>query len=173
MINYSKSDVFHVSQPGVYLNRREFPVDDTTWFDRDGVAKGEDAVVNKALEWIQNLSHAHDVTVQPVYAKPGNAEITLTAKVENPNSHILSVYAKITDKDKVPVDSLPLFDDGGHGDGNAGDGIWGALWPVPSGEKIYAVNITTEDTAAGSLRTLPRVVQFTSVGPVVFDGITI
>ncbi|NTV84236.1 MAG: hypothetical protein HGA23_08055, partial [Bacteroidales bacterium] len=66
-INYSMYDEFHVSRPGVYLNRREFPVDDTTWFDRDGVAKGEDAVVNKAIEWIKNLSHAHSVKAQPVY----------------------------------------------------------------------------------------------------------
>jgi hypothetical protein len=171
-IYYSKSDVFHVSQPGVYLNRREFPVDDTTWFDRDGVARGEDAVVNKAIEWIRNLSHAHDVTVQPVFTKLVNTEITLTAEVENPNNHMLSVYAKILGKDKVLVDSIPLFDDGGNGDSNAGDGTWGINWPMPSGEKTYAVNLTTADTVAGTIRTLPRVVQFTSVGPVVEDGIT-
>jgi hypothetical protein len=171
-INYSIYTVFHINNPGVYLFGNEFCVDDTTWFDRDGVANGEDAVANKAIEWIQNLSHAHDVKVQPVYVKPEDAEITLTAEVENPNSHMLSVYAKIESQDKMPVDSIALFDDGGHGDGDPGDGTWGALWTVPSDESIFKASVSTEDTAAGTSRTLPNVVQFTTMGPVVYDGIT-
>jgi hypothetical protein len=156
-----------------FLMHKSFPVDEEVWLTRDGVAKGEDDVVKRALEWINNLSYAHSVTLDKTYLKLNiDTVIIINATVENPNNHTLSVYAKITDKDKVPVDSLPLFDDGGHGDGNPGDGIWGTLWPVPSIEKIFAVDITTKDTAAGSIRTLPRVVRFTFIGPVVFEGIT-
>jgi hypothetical protein len=156
-----------------YMIHKSFPVDEEVWLTRDGVAKGEDDVVNKALEWINNLSYAHTVTLNKTFFKLNiDTSVIISAIMENPNNHMLTVYAKIAGLDKVPVDSLPLFDDGGHGDGNPGDGIWGARWPVPTVEKAYAVNITTEDTAAGSLRTLPRVVQFTSAGPVVFEGIT-
>jgi hypothetical protein len=179
-LRYSDPYAWRIDDGSVYSNvnnegymiHKSFPVDEEVWLTRDGAAKGEDDVVIKALEWIRNLSHAHDVAVEPVYAKPGDAEITLTAEVENPNSHVLSVYAKITDKDKVSVDSIPLYDDGGHGDGDPGDGTWGVKWSLPSYELVYAVDITTEDTAAGSLRTLPRAVQFTTSGPVVFSGMT-
>ena len=156
-----------------FLMHKSFPVDEEVWLTRDGVAKGEDDVVKRALEWINNLSYAHSVTLNKTYLKLNiDTSVIITATVENPNDHTLSVYAKTTDKDKVPVDSLPLFDDGGHGDGNPGDGIWGTLWPVPSIEKIFAVDITTKDTAAGSIRTFPRVARFTFIGPVVFEGIT-
>jgi hypothetical protein len=155
-----------------YMIHKSFPVDEEVWLTRDGVAKGEDDVVNRALEWINNLSYAHSVTLDKTFLRLNtDTSVIISAIVENPNNHMLSVYAKITDRDKVPVDSVNLFDDGGHSDANPGDGIWSARWPMPSVEKTYAVNITTEDTTAGSLRTLPNVVHFTSIGPVVFEGI--
>ena len=64
--------MYHVNDPDIFLNRREFPVDDPVWFDGESVAKGEDAVVNKAMEWIQNLSYAHKVKVNPWYTLPGD-----------------------------------------------------------------------------------------------------
>jgi len=60
--NWSISDEFHINQPGVYINRQEFPIDEPVWFTPDEVAAGEDAVVNKAVDWIGNLSHARDVS---------------------------------------------------------------------------------------------------------------
>ena len=43
------SDKFHLNNPGVYLNRSEFPIDFPVWHNRDDVAMGKDAVVEKAL----------------------------------------------------------------------------------------------------------------------------
>ncbi len=65
----------------ILLSQQEFPVDDPVWFNREGAANGEDAVVNKALEWIQNLSYAHEITCSiPVMPRLGQGEITLSAK---------------------------------------------------------------------------------------------
>ncbi len=59
-----------------FMIHKGFPVDEEVWLTRDGVARGEDDVVKRALEWINSLSYAHDVTVsQPGFvaapATPG------------------------------------------------------------------------------------------------------
>ena len=48
--------------PSTLLVRREFPVDELVWLDRDDVARGDDTVVKRALAWIKGVAHAHDVT---------------------------------------------------------------------------------------------------------------
>ena len=151
---------------------REFPVDDPVWFDRESAANGEDAVVNKAMEWIQNLSYAHKAKVNPCYTLPGEGEVTLTAKVENPNGHDLSVKAFITSMDSTITETVSLFDDGNHNDGDAGDGTWGTLWPVPDMKAIFSADLQTEDLNAGTTRNITGAVRFTTIGPVVVDGIT-
>ena len=65
IVHYPIGNMYHVNHPEIFLNRREFPVDDPVWFDAESVANGEDAVVNKAMEWIQNLSYAHEARVNP------------------------------------------------------------------------------------------------------------
>ena len=44
------------------LNRASIPVDEEVWLTPDGVAKGEDDVVNAALNWINNLVYGHSLT---------------------------------------------------------------------------------------------------------------
>ncbi len=141
--------MYHVNNPGIFLNRHEFPVDDPVWFDREGVANGEDAVVNKAMEWIQNLSYAHKARVNPGYTLPGTGEVNLTAKVENPNGHDLAVKALITSMDSTVKETVSLADDGNHDDGDAGDGIWGTIWTVPDMKAIFSADIQTEDLMPG------------------------
>ncbi len=169
---YSAENPFHVKDPNVFLNHHEFPVDDSVWFDKDGVANGEDAVVKKAMEWIQNLSYAHNVLANPSYVIPGTGTVTLTAKVENPNDHNLSVNAHITSMDSTITETIFLFDDGNHNDVNTGDGIWGTTWPVPDMKTIFSADITTEDSTVETSRTITGAAKFTSIGPVMVDGLT-
>ena len=65
-------------------------------------------------EWINNLSYAHDVNVDHPYIKPNEDTLGITAIVENPNQHDLSVMAFITEDDSVIVDSCYLYNDGNH-----------------------------------------------------------
>jgi len=51
-LRYSIEDPFHTSNPGEYLNRKEFPIDFPVWHNPDDVAIGKDAVVEAALHWI-------------------------------------------------------------------------------------------------------------------------
>jgi hypothetical protein len=171
ILRYSFSDPFLVTDPKNHLNRREFPVDVPVWFNKDDIANGVDPVVKKAMEWIDSLSYTHDVSVQSAYL-PGGETAQLVAQVENLNHHAVSIQGMIKEPGGAIVDSIEFYDDGNHNDGEAGDNIWGTSWTLPEGEEMYALDVTTEDTAAGTSRTLPNVVQFTSAGPVVIDGIT-
>ncbi len=169
---YPYTEAFLVDKPEIHLNHREFPVDYPVWFDRESVANGEDAVVKKALEWIQNVSYAHKAKVNPGYALPGTGEVTLTAKVENPNGHDLGVKAFITSIDSTVKETVSLFDDGNHGDGDAGDATWGIVWQVPDMKAIFSADLTAEDLTAVTTRTINSAVKFTTIGPVVVDGIS-
>ena len=70
---------------------KPFPVDEEVWLTRDGVAKGEDDVVKRALEWMNTLSYAHDVQL----AQPSKDTLRITTRVENPLGHALKVTATL------------------------------------------------------------------------------
>jgi hypothetical protein len=159
-IRHSISDMFHTYQPGVYLNRSEFPIDEPVWFTADGVAKGKDDVVEHALAWITNLAYAHNVKVNRDTLKAAGDSMTVTATLENPGGHTLLVSATVTNGQNAQVNSIVLMNDGLHGDGAQGDSTWGAFIKTPAGNGTYNITIRTDDQTSGTHRTLPNVVLF-------------
>ncbi|HUI63714.1 MAG TPA: T9SS type A sorting domain-containing protein, partial [Bacteroidota bacterium] len=129
--------------------------DEEVWLTRDGVANGVDDVVQRALSWITTLSYAHDVQ----FVRRGIDTLGITAQVENPLAHTLNVVVTLSDGSGGFVDSLSLFDDGHHGDGAAGDGLWGCMY-LPAKDDTLSVTIRTDDLSAKSSRTLPHVAQY-------------
>jgi hypothetical protein len=167
-LTYGWFDGIEISHPEIPLNGREFPIDVAVWFNADDVAAGVDPVVKKALEWIDSLCYAHDVSAESYYLAGGETARVVT-RVKNPGNHSLTVYGKIREFGGEVIDSVPFYDDGTHDDGEAGDGTWGVTWQLPDEELVFAVDVSTQDTTAVTLRTLPQVVQFTSAGPVEFE----
>jgi hypothetical protein len=53
---YAKSDAYLLSDPGHYLTRDEFVVDEEVWLTRDDVAQGIDTVVEAAIAWITGIT---------------------------------------------------------------------------------------------------------------------
>ncbi len=172
LISITPGNGYLVNDPDNYISRMESRVDEEVWLTPDDVAQGYDTVVEAAIEWIQNLAYAHDISVDKIYANPGTDTVTMNAEVENPNNHNLNVISYIMSSDSTEVDSIFLVDDGAHHDGGANDGIWGGSWPIQTGEVTYLVTVTTDDSTDGTSRTLPNVAWFTTIGPVVFDEIT-
>jgi|WetSurMetagenome_2_1015567.scaffolds.fasta_scaffold09537_2 hypothetical protein len=170
MLHCSLSDMYHISQPGVYLNRSEFPIDEPVWFNADDVANGVDPVVQRALVWTNTLSYAHNVQL----AHPSKDTLRITARVENPLTHALKVVVTLKDSLGALIDSLLLSDDGLHSDGAAGDGLWGYPY-VPAKDGTIHVTIRTDDLTAGSSRTLPDASQiiFTHGALIALDANTI
>ena len=167
-MRYSISDMFHVTQPDEYLNRSEFPVDFPVWHTPDDVANGEDAVVNRAVDWINNLSFAHDVTVDKMYAEPQADSVLITATVENPQMNDVTITAILLDTADAAIDTLSLVNDGDHGDGEPEDSLWG-IYYIPENEKMFTISLKSEDLDDQTLYTLRKVQRFTSIGPVVFS----
>ena len=92
-----------------YLSHIGLEVDEKVWLTPEGAIKGEDPVVGSAIDWIQSLSHAHNIDVVYPLNSPGNDTIAITALVENPNDHAISVSGLIALHDGKVVDSIQFF----------------------------------------------------------------
>jgi len=104
----SVADMYHISQPGVYLNRSEFPIDYPVWFNKDDVAKGTDPIVEKSLEWINNLAYGHSIkTGNWVYSPEGDT-IIIKADIEDPNSDEVSAKLIFESMDGTIIDSTDM-----------------------------------------------------------------
>jgi len=122
-------------EPGEgYLIHAGFQPDEEVWLTRDGVARGEDDVVKRALEWISEFTHAHDVVLDRTYALPGSDSICVTTILTNPLSHDAELTGLVSPVGGTAQDSVALHDDGLHGDGSANDSLWGAYVHAPAGE---------------------------------------
>jgi hypothetical protein len=153
-----------------FLIHKGLEPDEEVWLTRDGVAKGEDDVVKRALEWINNLSYAHNVSVDRTFIKPNADTVIISAIVENPNQHPITILATLTNDSNAVLDSMNLYDDGLHHDGQTGDKVWANTY-VNNSEQTVHVSITTDDPITDDTRHLSNAVQFTSIGPLVFEGI--
>jgi hypothetical protein len=171
LAGYAPRNAYLADSPIKYLIHVGFDVDEEVWLTQEDVIKGEDTVVKRAIEWIQNLAHAHDVTVDKTYAAPGSDHVVINTIVENPNENDLSVKAYIN-TDSGILDSLSLFDDGQHNDGSENDGTWGNSWLTLDEEQQHKIDVKTVDSTANSSRTLPQVRRFTTIGPLSYAGLS-
>ncbi len=153
-----------------HMIHKAFPVDEEVWLTRDGVAKGEDDVVKRALAWMSTLTYAHNVTMDHYYGRPGVDSVTVWAVLANPLQHQSAVSAVVTDYGLVH-DSVLFYNDGVHGDGSSGDSIWGARLLAPATEGTYTVSVETKDIAQGTSRRLPDVALLTTAGPLAIDSV--
>ncbi len=130
---------------------------------------------SKALAFIdsvmwQGVPRAYDTEVNPVYLS-GTGEVTINTQVTNPCNHSVVLSAMLRPHNESVMDTVNLFDDGTHSDGFADDGVWGGLWSVPSEETTYSIDIKSVDVDSAVSNTQYDIVRFTTIGPLVFDGI--
>ena len=112
------------------------------------------------------------VTVSPTFVAPEIDSVVVTSFATA--SAGINLSAVIETPDNVPFDTLMLFDDGAHYDGEAGDSLFGNAWPVPSAEeRHYFVNlqVTIAESVTFSFE-MDNVAAFTRIGPVVFETLT-
>jgi hypothetical protein len=171
-LRYSLSDMFHTTQPGVYLNRSEFPIDEPVWFNAEDVTNGKDPVVERALQWISAVSYVHDASVVNPYLRPGVDSFAVTAVLTNPSGDSMAASFVAKNSAGVVQDSAVMMNDGLHGDGSPGDSILGARFKAPPTEDFYTIDLRTRDHTIGSSRLLPALALCTTAGPVVCVGDT-
>ncbi|UCF64432.1 MAG: serine hydrolase [bacterium] len=113
--------------------------------------------------------YAHNIEVNSTFMRPGTDTLTLNTEFVNPNNHNFTANAIIRSIDSVYTDSIPLFDDGTHGDLQAGDGIWGNFISPLSFENEFMIGISTTDLDSGEYFILHDLTRFTTIGPLVVD----
>ena len=67
------------------------------------------------------------------------------------------------------VDSVELFDDGSHGDGQAGDGVYSVTMNPVMEEHTFHLSVGVKDNDNGSYMVFNEHKRITSIGPVVYD----
>jgi hypothetical protein len=168
-LRYSLEDDYHVNQPGIYLNRSEFPIDFPVWHNPSDVANGVDAVVETALNWLNSMIYAHNVKPNSSFINPIIDSLNITANVKNPHNHNIAVAAIINTLSSVFVDSLPMYDDGNHGDSLAGDDLYGCYSNQFTDENIFIIDASVTDLDSNHYHKLAHATCFTTVGPVVIN----
>jgi len=114
---------------------------------------------------------AKDIRALPVYVRPGQESVTISARIYDIDGTVTAAAANIHGADGALVTTIPLVDDGTRGDATANDGTFTAVWPV-AGENFFNVSLYTRDNAGNEI-TREKVAHFTSAGPLKIDQVTI
>lgn len=148
---------------------QEFPDFEEVWLTPDGVANGEDDVVNRALEWMNNLVYPHDIATDKVYYTPGEDSIRISTTIENPNSNQISATAYLKTTAGVLIDSIDLSPITLKRVGEE----WFGNISTPQIEEFYEISVTAFDLTNSEQFSMPNAARITTVGPVVIDSITV
>jgi len=124
----------------------------------------------KETEVMLLAPYADNVTLNRSYQTPGTGTLIITSETVNPDNHNVDLEAIVESFDQLISETIPMYDDGFHNDGEAEDGIFGASWPVPTGERRYNVDIKTTSLESGYSSVFQNSAFFTTIGPVVYDG---
>ncbi|HOZ49250.1 MAG TPA: S8 family serine peptidase [Candidatus Hydrogenedentes bacterium] len=84
------------------------------------------------------------VTPSARFVVPANP-IGITALIED-GSGVATAGVTFESPKNTPVATVNMFDDGAHGDGAAGDRVFGALWVTDATPRDYYVSVTASDT---------------------------
>jgi hypothetical protein len=134
-----------------YMIHKTFPVDEVVWLTREGVAKGEDDVVKRALQWVNTLSYAHDVKLSRLTVDTVRVE----GRVTNPLAHTLHLALTLRDGAGAPLDSVTLV----------GDSLWTYRY-APRADGTIRATVRVDDITTGTSRMLADAAQLVfSRGP--------
>lgn len=117
--------------------------------------------------------YVKECSVNKTYLRPGFDTLRVLSEVVNPYSENIQVEALILGAEQNFCDTLQMFDDGEHADKKAGDNIYGAWWPVPKGERYYQITIRILTLDSELLSESKNAAQFCTVGPVIYENMTI
>jgi len=95
--------------------------------------------------------------------------IFTAAKVSNPNGEVLTVHAYIDNSSKTYLDTIQLYDDGTHGDGNPDDLIFSRTIPEPSIDGLFNLHGYLAGSNGGT-HFFTELNSFTTFGPIVYEG---
>jgi polyhydroxybutyrate depolymerase len=121
-----------------------------------------------------DMAYGKSIEVNPKYLDPQGDTLSVLAEIANPENHQVEAYAMICNPDSTFQDSILLFDDGLHNDGNPNDNIYGgAKWFSGLSEENFISTLNTFDYTQGTKIKSYFNTSFTTIGPIVLDGYSI
>ncbi|MBK7632777.1 MAG: T9SS type A sorting domain-containing protein [Ignavibacteriales bacterium] len=161
------TDVDHYNPDSIRWGQ-EYPLYEEVWLTPDGVANGEDDVVNRAVEWMNNLVFPHNVFPEKGYYAAGIDTAHIFSTIENPNSHQISARGYIKTFGGVLIDSVDFV----HQLLNPSGELWLGSFDLPLAEEFYDVSVTSIDNTTGEKFPVPNATKFTTV-PLSIDSLPV
>jgi hypothetical protein len=122
--------------------------------------------------YVYNRAHALGTSISSSFMNSGVDTLTLTTQVDNPNNRDVLLDAVIMSMDSTYRDTIPMFDDGAHGDVVADDGLWGAEIAPIDMENVFSVGIGVTDLDSNEYHFAMDAVNFTTIGPITCENFT-
>ena len=113
-----------------------------------------------------------EMKVSPHYVDLIDPVVTITSDVMNLQAILITVECIIREQGVGDVDTISLFDDGTHGDIEAGDNVWSTEWNVPAYSGFWSANVRTIEIENEIKHPSALVDRFTTSGPLEFINIT-
>ena len=148
---------------------QEYPLFEEVWLTPEGVANGEDDVVKRAVEWMNDLVYPHTIVTDKTYYTPSIDSVHIYTTIENPNSNQISATAYLKTLAGVLIDSVNLSSLLLNSTGEQ----WSGSIGLPSTEDYYDISVTAFDNTNSEQFSMPNATRFTTVGPVKLDSIYI
>jgi hypothetical protein len=146
---------------------QEYPLFEEVWLTPEGAANGEDDVVKRAVEWMNNLVYSHNTTINKSYYLPESDSVQIFTTVENPNSHQISATAYLNTLAGEVIDSINLST---KMISSLGEQLYGVM-NVPAEDDYYGISVTAYDLTNSEKFSMPNAVSFTTIGPVSLDSV--
>ena len=109
--------------------------------------------------------------VDKTYAGINSDSVLFRTRFHNIYQHPFTANLIYANLDSTQIDSLPLLDDGLHGDSLANDGLYGAYIPPRSWEDFFSLSVSTVDLLTTKYYRTPESCRFTTAGPVALDSL--
>ena len=111
-----------------------------------------------------------NATVSAPFMRRNIDTLTINAQMVNPANFNIEVKSIIRSLDGSVTDSIPLYDDGNHDDGQAGDLLYGGYLPPFSMENEFSVGIKMTDLDNNVQSLFADQARFTTIGPIAING---
>jgi hypothetical protein len=110
-------------------------------------------------------------SLSSIFIQAVTGTMHFTSEISNYHDHDIHVFSKVYGTDGSQ-DSVELLDDGQHGDGLAGDALYGTDYQI-STDDIFATAVAIQNNDKNIRSEYPDQQKFTTIGPLVYKGYTI
>jgi hypothetical protein len=129
-----------------------YDMDEDLWFTQEAAVNQTDNMVERAIEWIQNVAYADSCEIFETPDQPGDGSVTISSHLINPAGHEAEMLAKVYSDDGRFMEEVTMQEM---------EGRWQATY-IPGGEESFYVEISTKDLDEASVLTYPGKLKLTS-----------